>query len=462
MYPRPSPISLFLFFFICAATLTIVAGVKIGEEFVEEKSTPLFSLINPQEGTAASDSSSKCAGGLCIKLSIPRPLSSSRKRKYRLVSGTGIAKRPRSTNEKLISYFRTLWQNKAFAPGSMDQIAIDYHNRIGSGAFGEVYTGKSLVNGETVAVKIMSIVKVQHARGYFNEDQAIDFIAHEASVSKLAHHRNVIKCGGVAIDDDEGEAFLPCEFCARGDLITVVNNFQSSPLFGKEQTQCLFSQIMYGLDHLHQRHIAHRDIKLDNLFLTGDGILKIGDMATSVVQTLSDPWIPLNKLDGTRSYWSPEIFKLLIQRRESQFSSASSNSRKSSSLLTTTATDRDRGEDSSVSTETSTPASSNPASPLQYNPFASDIWAAATVYLSLRMRTLAWGDTSLPRSDKYKKYLEDPASFLIGSLALDMEEYLFIQALLEADVSKRLTARQVVEHPYFHSMPKTCANIALD
>ena len=44
-----------------------------------------------------------------------------------------------------------------------------------------------------------------------------------------------------------------------------------------------FIQIVSGLEALHQLKIVHRDIKCANLFLTKEGILKLGDLNVSKV-----------------------------------------------------------------------------------------------------------------------------------------------------------------------------------
>ena len=44
-----------------------------------------------------------------------------------------------------------------------------------------------------------------------------------------------------------------------------------------------FIQIVSGLDALHELRIVHRDIKCANLFLTKDGVLKLGDLNVSKV-----------------------------------------------------------------------------------------------------------------------------------------------------------------------------------
>jgi cyclin-dependent kinase 10 len=42
------------------------------------------------------------------------------------------------------------------------------------------------------------------------------------------------------------------------------------------QVKCIFHQLLCGLDHLHDNYVIHRDLKLSNILLTSNGILKIG------------------------------------------------------------------------------------------------------------------------------------------------------------------------------------------
>jgi len=38
-----------------------------------------------------------------------------------------------------------------------------------------------------------------------------------------------------------------------------------------------FKQIIEGIKHVHSQGIIHRDLKPANVFITGDGVIKIGD-----------------------------------------------------------------------------------------------------------------------------------------------------------------------------------------
>lgn len=81
----------------------------------------------------------------------------------------------------------------------------------------------------------------------------------------------------------------------------------------KDETACLFKQLLLGLQQLHHIGIAHRDIKPENLVLTkSGGTLKITDFGVAdVVQSCfeSKPR-PCYKWCGSEPFWSPEMWTL--------------------------------------------------------------------------------------------------------------------------------------------------------
>ena len=63
--------------------------------------------------------------------------------------------------------------------------------------------------------------------------------------------------------------------------------------------------MLRGLQALHDRSIVHRDIKCANLFLTKDGVLKLGDLNVSKVAKRG----LLQTQTGTPYYASPEVWQ---------------------------------------------------------------------------------------------------------------------------------------------------------
>lgn len=63
--------------------------------------------------------------------------------------------------------------------------------------------------------------------------------------------------------------------------------------------------MLHGLQALHDRSIVHRDIKCANVFLTNDGVLKLGDLNVSKVAKRG----LLQTQTGTPYYASPEVWQ---------------------------------------------------------------------------------------------------------------------------------------------------------
>ena len=64
----------------------------------------------------------------------------------------------------------------------------------------------------------------------------------------------------------------------------------------------IFSQTVSGLAYMHARKILHRDLKSQNIFMTKEGIIKIGDLGIAKVMATQNQTVV-----GTCSYISPEL-----------------------------------------------------------------------------------------------------------------------------------------------------------
>jgi NIMA (never in mitosis gene a)-related kinase len=74
------------------------------------------------------------------------------------------------------------------------------------------------------------------------------------------------------------------EFADGGDLLKLISNHKKrSTQFAEKEVWYYFIQMVRGLKALHDLKICHRDIKCANIFLTKDGIIKLGDLNVSKV-----------------------------------------------------------------------------------------------------------------------------------------------------------------------------------
>ena len=67
----------------------------------------------------------------------------------------------------------------------------------------------------------------------------------------------------------------------------------------------MFVQIVLSLKHVHSANILHRDLKSQNIFLTSNGMVKLGDFGIAKVLESSNDQAQTQI--GTPYYLSPEI-----------------------------------------------------------------------------------------------------------------------------------------------------------
>jgi serine/threonine protein kinase len=156
-----------------------------------------------------------------------------------------------------------------------------------------------------------------------DEEEEWDYvrkIKSEYAIAKSCQHPNIVETYRLCVADKKWYHVM--EYCDLGDLNDIINK----DFFTREDRNCMFKQLLRGVDYLHSRGIAHRDIKSENLLLTKNGCLKIADFGTAEVFCGKHPGlngcrrqsvikegeeIRLCKpgMVGSRPYMAPEIIK---------------------------------------------------------------------------------------------------------------------------------------------------------
>ena len=126
-------------------------------------------------------------------------------------------------------------------------------------------------------------------------------MAAEIKLLQSVKHPNIVKL----LEWFEGKWFtyLVLEFAGNFTLLDYLQKSEDNKL-DEGETVFIFSKIGHALAYLHEKNIAHRDIKLDNIMLGPSGEVKLIDFGFGI-KTKKD-----QKLDtycGTPSYMAPEI-----------------------------------------------------------------------------------------------------------------------------------------------------------
>ncbi|KAK4138010.1 hypothetical protein BT67DRAFT_439232 [Trichocladium antarcticum] len=219
-----------------------------------------------------------------------RPSSSSAERPYHGANGRAVvaAKVP-GTPRREQSYK----QEKALQdPGLKDYRLGDC---IGKGAFGSVYKAFNWGTGEAVAVKQIKLVDVPRSE--------LRMIEVEIDLLKNLHHDNIVKYIGFVKSADCLNIIL--EYCENGSLHSICKAYGKFP---ENLVGVYMTQVLQGLQYLHDQGVIHRDIKGANILTTKDGTVKLADFGVST-STLAGPDKEAQVV-GTPYWMAPEIIQL--------------------------------------------------------------------------------------------------------------------------------------------------------
>ena len=152
----------------------------------------------------------------------------------------------------------------------LDIPEYEIENELGVGGFGAVYLVRHKKHGTLAALKVMlsNVAVDEHARQAF---------LREIENMRRLRHQHIVKFldyGSVG-----GVFYILLEYCEGGNVGDLMS--RRGGKLGLDEARPIMLQVMEGLAYAHKKGFVHRDLKPQNILLTGKEIpltAKIADM----------------------------------------------------------------------------------------------------------------------------------------------------------------------------------------
>ncbi|KMZ63290.1 Serine/threonine-protein kinase GRIK1 [Zostera marina] len=148
---------------------------------------------------------------------------------------------------------------------------------IASGSYGKVVLYENSIDGKPYAIKAFYKSRLSKVRVSPSETAMTD-VLREVSIMKTLQHPNIVNLIEVIDDPESDNLYLVLEFV---DGKRICDASITTGGIGEYTSRQYLRDIIAGLMYLHAHNIIHGDIKPENLLVTKNGRVKIGDFGVS-------------------------------------------------------------------------------------------------------------------------------------------------------------------------------------
>lgn len=165
------------------------------------------------------------------------------------------------------------------------------------GSFGMVFLAKDTVTGDQVAIKCLTKPSSADSAGNLSVDDRSEELDYHI---RIGSHPNLVNL--LHSFETNTHVFLVLEYCSMGDLYEAIKH-NRGPL-ETEHVRSFMLQLVSAVEYLHSTGLYHRDVKPENIFLTQDGSMKLGDFGLAT----KGPW-SFEACVGSDRYMAPEQYE---------------------------------------------------------------------------------------------------------------------------------------------------------
>ncbi|KAJ1723127.1 hypothetical protein LPJ53_002491 [Coemansia erecta] len=292
--------------------------------------------------------------------------------------------------------------------------------RLGAGTGGHVDLHKSKFTNKVVAVKTLqeSSKDLQQER---NSSLSLSGVLGRRALEELGiavnvQHENIVRTFEVVVETDR-TCYVVMEACSV-DLLSLVQGHMAThgTCMDDGVLNGYFVQLVNGVHYLHSIGVGHRDLKLDNICVTEQGVVKIVDFGCAT------------------------LFRRRVQHQHQQPSVDNRPEQHSLAVRQQRAASRTRAAPYSITRPSATCASSGTGQQQQQQPhyietlssgicgsdpymapevftaahYAAakvDIWALGIIYFAMRHLQFPWAAAHTARDARFRSFVDDRARF---------------------------------------------------
>mmetsp|Transcript_13884 Transcript_13884/g.20969 ORF Transcript_13884/g.20969 Transcript_13884/m.20969 type:complete len:1648 (-) Transcript_13884:93-5036(-) len=198
-------------------------------------------------------------------------------------------------------------------------------SKIGEGGFSEVHLAinKNMVDKPPCVIKIF--------KNMMGHSTLKKMVMETNVLFSLQAHPNIVKYQGYGGPNENGQLWMVMEFCDGGSVLDLRKGMKT--LMAESHIAYIIHCVLRALAFLHEKKIAHKDIKAANILLTKTGFVKLSDFGISeqvkqnneVLEFAGSPlWMPPEaymgeKVDEKGDIWSLGITAIELAEGQAPF-----------------------------------------------------------------------------------------------------------------------------------------------
>ena len=187
------------------------------------------------------------------------------------------------------------------------EITEDKLHQLGQGSYGTVYKANDLENDQKPVAAKKSVIYKEYMK-------EIDWKNEADMLRKISRHENLVEIYHLETVDfvENGipmmAIWLITEYCDKGNL----QNYAYVTELSLHDTLDILLQSGRGVDHLHRENVVHRDLKPQNILISGSApniTIKLCDFGEARdIATVNDKSVTMRTTNvfGTTNYMAPE------------------------------------------------------------------------------------------------------------------------------------------------------------